>query len=296
MKEKRREGEAQHKSIQQLAAILHVGPAEIEHVCRILPRLYRTRLEEKKSGGTRTLRIPLGRLKTLQAKIREHILSRAKPSIAAMGGVKGRSQLKNASAHRGQELLVCLDIEDFYPSVRPHHVEQVFRRLGFGDEALGVLVKVTTIENQLPQGSSTSTAIANMVLARLDARLLGLCKKHGFNYTRYIDDLSFSGQGHLAHFVKLLQSIVTDGGWRLKTYDGQHAKIRWRNQSQEVTGTSRQYRDELFNRLKPVLDGEVELSPSDAGRLAWLRKANPNAFKRAQKKLKTRANEEISSA
>ncbi len=127
---------------------------------------------------------------------------------------------------------------------------------------------------------------------------MALCGRYKFLYTRYVDDLTISGQSHLRNFVRLFQKIVRDEGYQLKPYDGGFAKIRWKNQSQEVTGllvngkrlnTTREFREEIYSELHVTLAQDAqEVKAKTIGQLAWAKSINPKVFKRPRKFLEER--------
>jgi len=164
----------------------------------------------KRSGGERILSAPHPRLKAVQRQLLRGILEKLDPGPLAHGFVTGRSTVTNAQTHVGQRVVVNLDLKDFFPTVSFVRVRGLFKGLGYSPAVATVLALLTTeaprvpIEYDgqkyhaatssrvLPQGAPTSPAISNLVARKLDARLFGLAQKHGWQYTRYADDLTFS--------------------------------------------------------------------------------------------------------
>ena len=104
-------------SIDDLAKLLRVHPHEIASVCHDRDRLYSTFRKRKGTSGIRTLNVPQGRLKLLQEKIHSHIFGVVKPLSCVHGGVARRSAITNARQHIKKEVVFCLDIADFFPSI-----------------------------------------------------------------------------------------------------------------------------------------------------------------------------------
>jgi RNA-directed DNA polymerase len=165
----------------------------------------------KKTGGTRRISAPMPRLKRLQRWILDHILDRVTLHDAAHGFRKQRSIVSNARPHVGAGVVLNLDLKDFFPTLEYKRIRGMFRGLGYGEAAATIFalltsepeVDVVELDGQtfyvasgarrLPQGAPTSPAITNIVCRRMDARLAGAAHKLGFSYTRYADDLTFSG-------------------------------------------------------------------------------------------------------
>jgi retron-type reverse transcriptase len=209
----------------------------------------------KRSGGTRTLSAPHRRLAAAQRWIFERILARLPTDEAAHGFVPGRGTLTNARAHAGQEVLVNLDLREFFPSIGFPRVRRVFERLGYSPAVSTVLALlctecprrevafagqryfVATGPRALPQGACTSPALSNQVARRLDRRLGGLARKLGLRYTRYADDLTFSGppgmEGQLGYLLARVRHLALAEGFTVN-----EAKTRVLRQSgaQTVTG------------------------------------------------------------
>ena len=170
----------------------------------------------KKSGGMRELAAPHRDLAAAQEWILIHILEKLPVHDAAHGFVPGRGTMSNAVPHVARATVVNLDLKDFFPSITFPRVKGIFQELGFSPAVatiLGLLCTecprqqveyngkklfVATGPRGLPQGACTSPALSNLLARRLDARLAGIAKKLGFNYTRYADDLTFSGDGTAA--------------------------------------------------------------------------------------------------
>jgi RNA-directed DNA polymerase len=277
----------------ELARLLLVLPQEIDEVVQNRRGYYRTAKVPKRDGGTRLLRVPDGRLKLLQDKVRRHVLDRIVPLDCVHGGVRGRSVITNAEYHIGKEVVFTLDVKDFFPSVGPRAATAIFKVLGFGAEALEMLVDVTTWDDQLPQGAPTSVAMANLAMHRVDVRLSRLALRHGFAYTRYVDDIAVSGSWRLLDFRRLIQRIVEEEGFRINP-----AKIKTMTAGtrQVVTGIVVNEKLNLpkdqFNSIRrqvsEVISSRLRSSvrvDSVRGKLSWLGSVNAGKATRLRLRL-----------
>ncbi len=216
---------------------------------------YRRFAIAKKSGGERIISAPMPRLKRSQYWVLDNLLTKAAIHPAAHGFVAGRSIVSNAAPHVGQAVVINLDLKDFFPSIGLARIKGVFRTLGLSEQVATVLALlcteapteqvsvdgehffVATGQRVLPQGAPTSPALTNILCRRLDARLQACAAKLGFAYTRYADDLTFSGDPAAAKLAgKLLwraKQIVIDEGF---TPHPQKQQVMRASQHQEVTG------------------------------------------------------------
>ena len=237
----------------------------------------------------RLLEIPKPRLKRSQRWILYEIHARLPVHDAAHGFVPGRSIVTNAALHTGQEVVVRFDLKDFFPSVAASRVRGVFAKLGYPQSVSRLLMGLcTTITSEeidtpsmkftdlcerphLPQGAPTSPALANLCAYRLDCRLTGLAKRFGATYTRYADDLTFSGGHELRRTQLRLRKwvirVVTEEGFTLNA-----AKTRVKSQSdrQTVTGlvvnVKPNVRRRDFDLLKAILTNCVRHGPASQNR------------------------------
>lgn len=216
---------------------------------------YRRFTIPKKTGGTRLISAPMPRLKRAQYWVLDALLVHAPLHEAAHGFVPGRSIVTNASRHVGRDVVVNLDLKDFFPTLDYRRVKGKFRGLGYAEAVATVLALLCTepdtdtveIDGQclhaargprrLPQGAPTSPALTNLICTRLDARLTGLSLSLGFTYTRYADDLTFSASGAAAEKVgpllKFVGEIVAAEGF---TVHPDKTRVMRRGRHQEVTG------------------------------------------------------------
>jgi RNA-directed DNA polymerase len=209
---------------------------------------YRTSWLPKRRGGLRLIEAPKLRLCSLQRKILREILDVVPPHPAAHGFRRGRGAHSHAAEHVGRALVVRLDLQDFFLSIHLAKVVALFVQLGYPRTVAVALGRLCTTRNgmpvpiallganptpgsihacryaevrarvpHLPQGAPTSPALANLSAYALDVRLAALAGTHQWRYSRYADDLVFSGdrlpRARVDGFLALVAHIVQDEGF-----------------------------------------------------------------------------------
>src|SRR6266404_2466488 len=155
---------------------------------------YRTFEIPKRSGGKREITCPYPALMECQYWIYHNILKSRKIHSTAHGFAFRRSIVTNARVHLGQSHFLKIDLKDFFPSIGINRVIAIFKSLGYTPDLSFFLSALCCYKGVLPQGAPTSPAITNLVAKGLDARLFGLAQSLGLRYTRYADDIAFSGE------------------------------------------------------------------------------------------------------
>ncbi len=278
---------------------------------------YHYLIKKKKTKGIRVIEAPKQNLKAVQRQIHHDIISKLQSHTDAFGFVKGRNCLQAASRHVGEDVVVCFDLRDFFPSIGAGRIFGLFRCLGYPHEVAQYLTALCTTSTpprilerlnfddrssyrkpHLPQGSPVSPALANHVSFTLDRRLSALANSLGAHYSRYADDLSFSGDKHIVgSLLRIVPQIVRDEGFAIN-----RAKTRLMSNTsrQMVTGVVVNERlnidRKLFDHLKAVIhacgkpDDTRLLNPvfraSLLGKINWVEAVNPSRGLKLQRLLK----------
>jgi hypothetical protein len=217
----------------RLCELLEIDPARLAELAAGAAGRY-TRIRLPRPGrAPRAIDAPDSELKAVQRGILGEVLARLRPSRWAHGFVRGRSIVTAAEPHAGKELVATFDIRDFFPSVREEAVGAIGRELGLSPEDLPLLVKLTALRGSLPQGAPTSPCLANLAFRACDARLGGLAASLGLAYTRYADDLIFSGGPAARRLSGSVGRVLEEGGFRLAA---EKTRIMPRSRRQEVCG------------------------------------------------------------
>lgn len=283
---------------------------------------YRHRWIPKKGGLPRLIEAPLPRLKTVQQKILHGILERIPAHPAAHGFVKGRGIVSFTEPHLGQRCVLRMDIRNFFPTIRRALVLRVFLTAGYPEPIAGCLADLCTTSTpnavrqsglgaatpelawpmqqllkarHLPQGAPTSPALANCCAFNFDKRLTGLAATFNATYTRYADDLLFSGgeefRRDAARCEVRAAAILLESGFATA-----HRKTRIMNSStsqraagivlNEHAALPRQERDQLkailTNCLRHVPSSQNRSGHPDfhahlLGRISHARHVNPTS-------------------
>lgn len=228
----------------------------------------------KRSGGKRMLSAPHRKLAAAQQWILANIVERLAAEPPAHGFLPKRSILTNAQQHVGRAIVVNMDLEGFFPGITFPRVRSVFHRLGYSPAAASILALlstecprqqvtydgtpyfVATGPRGLPQGACTSPGLSNQVARRLDRRLAGLARKLGLAYSRYADDLTFSGDAGLnvGYLMARVRHIAQEEGFRVNE---KKSRVLRRSTAQKVTGLVVNDKPgvprELVRRLRAIL-------------------------------------------
>lgn len=218
---------------EHLASLVGYDLAYLRGAIYATKSFYRTFSINKKAGGLRQISEPLPSLKEIQRWILDNLLYRCAPSKFAKGFVPRLSIRDNARFHRGQKLVLSLDIKDFFSSIKAPRVYKFFFRLGYQRDVAHLLTNLCILDGALPQGAPTSPALSNLIILRTDRRLSGFALNNKLRYTRYADDITFSGDFKPVQIIKLVRKVLADEGLVLNE---QKTRLMERHQRQEVTG------------------------------------------------------------
>jgi hypothetical protein len=293
----------------------------------------------KRSGAHRLIEAPKPRLRAVQTRILREILDRVPPHDAAHGFRRGRSVRTYVDSHVGRDIVVRLDLADFFNSVTGRRVTALYEALGYPRSVarrlsgLGCVVTPTRVLSRLretrpptgldpasreayardvsglrrrlarphlPQGAPTSPALANLTCQRLDLRLTALARAFDARYSRYADDLAFSGGTALARrpseLIALASGIARDEGFTVR---GRKTRVMRASRRQLLGGVvvnaKPSIRRDQLERLEATLFNAVHRGPASQnrvgipdfrahleGRVGWVAHVAPHRVARLQ--------------
>lgn len=185
------------RSIAALARALKSSDAELTDLAARANQSYRA--VKPKPGSKRQTFDALGALKTIHRRIQIVIFNQVIFPEYLHGSLKGCDYVTNASLHINKQLLICEDVKQFFPSVSAANVHDVWCAFfGFSSDVATLLTQLTTKDGALPQGSITSSYLANLVLWRDEPLLHAKLAARNITYSRYVDDMAMSSQNHLS--------------------------------------------------------------------------------------------------
>lgn len=205
----------------------------------------------KKSGGRRKLLVPDALLRTIQRNLLHHVLEEFQISEFACAYKKGTSIVDNARPHVGAKLVLKLDIQDFFNQITWILVYQnAFPGTHFPPAIRKMLTEFCCVRDRLPQGAPTSPTVSNLVMRPFDVHMGEWCREREIRYTRYCDDLTFSGVFAPEEVIRKVRGFLQVYGFELNR---KKTRVLGRGNAQSVTGivvnekaqVSRAYRRKL---------------------------------------------------
>lgn len=313
------------QNIKELAVWLGLSIGQLENYAAnwrsadlpVEPRFrhYHYHWQTKTDGQQRLIEAPKQRMADVQRQIYLGILDHIPLHEACHGFRKRHSCRTYVAPHAGKSIVIHMDLENFFGSVPLRRIHALFAAVGYREsvarrlaglccnqtpqDVLGENPQLTWQQRKqfmaphLPQGAPSSPALANLCAYKLDVRLAALAKKFGGKYTRYADDLAFSGDATFAGFARFLPVLVahiaaTEG------FSVNHRKTRVMTQAarQRLTGmTLNRFPNagrKDYEQLKATLFNCIKLGPESQnkkqhpnfkthlqGRIAFIRTLNP---------------------
>ncbi|WP_417463224.1 reverse transcriptase family protein [Kordiimonas sp.] len=218
-----------------LSRLLNVEEGFLAAVVRDSSKLYREFSIPKRRGGRRRILAPQPSLLHCQRWVNKEVLQNLPISDRAFGFVSGRSAIDNAAEHLGADYLLNIDIRDFFPSIGSDTVLNAFLGLGYSPSVSLTLTEICCAFGSLPQGAATSPALSNFLCRTLDAELHDLAVSRGLRYSRYADDMSFSGPAIGSDIVNKAAFIISQFGYSINE---QKLRLSGPKSKKIVTGIS----------------------------------------------------------
>jgi RNA-directed DNA polymerase len=228
--------------------------------------------EIKKDGSIKERAIcpSAGSLKLIQDRMVRRIFSKYRFPKYIQGGIRGSDSITNAKPHQGKPFHFCLDIKNFFPSIKNTRINKVLLKVGYTPDVAHLIAKLVTctkttvlvtLKREVPQGASTSTFITNLTFYQeVDIQIERIIKEKGITYTRYVDDLNFSSQKDFIREAYEIVQVVCRANFKIS-----RKKTFYKKGKVEVTGTQ-----VCQNALKPtnkLLSKLNESERSDASKI-----------------------------
>ncbi|MGB7341349.1 MAG: reverse transcriptase family protein [Phototrophicaceae bacterium] len=199
--------------ISSLAKVLSIDEDNLITIANNTNSFYYTSKRIKKANGSfREVYGVRKELKFLQKKILKRIFYKVKFPSYLHGSIKDldnpRSHITAAAEHQNASILICMDISNFFPSLKSPIIFDIWKRFfDFSPKVADLLTKLTIFNGFLPQGATTSSGLANLAFWDSEAKIVTFLKSNGFVYTRYVDDVIISSQDYVT--IKELTPIFS---------------------------------------------------------------------------------------
>ena len=209
----------------------------------------------KKNGGRRKLSVPDILLRTIQRNIVKYVLPERSVSQYATAYRPNASVLMNACPHVGTEQVLKLDIRDFFHSITFQMVYQsAFPAVYYPPAIRMLLTSLCCFMDCLPQGAPSSPAISNLVMKPFDEYMGSWCKERRIQYTRYCDDMTFSGNFVVKKLKLKVKNYLYKMGFELNE---QKTKVQRQYQRQIVTGIVVNEKPQVCREYRRQLRAEI---------------------------------------
>ena len=223
-----------YRELPSLVADLGLSAKTIYSVSNNIPAHYRHVQIPKAAGGFRELSVPDQLLKRIQSRIHERLLWLEEISPYATAYRPGGSPRINARQHVGKPVIMKLDINKFFDhAIYPLVKEKAFPAERYSERNRVLLALLCTYHDVLPQGAPTSPAISNIILRDFDVAVGSWCAQRKITFTRYCDDMTFSGDFKPEEVIPMVRSELKQLGFFLNE---RKTTIARSNQRQLVTG------------------------------------------------------------
>lgn len=288
---------------QHLSYLLCMEHRNLRQLVKLASSYYKYFAIKKRRGGLRRIMSPYSELRDVQTWIKENILDKIELPNCVKAFVKGRNIMENAKMHEGRKYILKVDITNFFESIGVRQVYVAFRKMGYDRSVAAWLANLCTakiedykyeqLEDQeeiqklfndlyhksepfLVQGAPTSPGLANIICNRMDKRMMGLANKHGFTYSRYADDMTFSAdKKDRLPKVSMIRKIVETEGFHL---NDEKIELLHEGNRQIVTGLLVDNHVRVPGRYKKDIKRHIHFCLKYGGREHFHRIAPGKAF------------------
>ena len=174
-------------------AVLFGFSTKFVNAMRLRNRRYYREFTIRQGKKKRKIQAPKVALKVIQKWFGHHLTQALEVEDFVFGFVPGRSAVDAATRHCGSKWVYSVDIRNFFTTTDSDTVAQSLLELGYSQKACGLIVPLCSYGENLAQGAPSSPVLSNLVMKPIDEQLRKLAEMYGVTFTRYADDIVFSG-------------------------------------------------------------------------------------------------------
>jgi len=219
------------QAVEEMAQRLGVSACAIRMVSNPKTRNYRVYVQ-RQGRKKRLIEAPKTILKRIQRSLLDSVFSHVHSSTWSHGFCLGRSIFSHAVLHTRKNVVVTMDIKDFFPSVNLQKIHPILRRFFPDESELELAMQLVTRNGRLPQGAPTSPHLANLVFSAIDETIASSIGGR-WAYSRYADDLAFSGDDSTGMLIDTVSEIALRNGFCIAT---KKTRVMRQHHRQKVTG------------------------------------------------------------
>ena len=219
------------QAVEEMAQRLGVSACAIRMVSNPKTRNYRVYVQ-RQGRKKRLIEAPKTILKRIQRSLLDSVFSHVHSSTWSHGFCPGRSIFSHAVLHTRKNVVVTMDIKDFFPSVNSEKIRPILRRFFADESELELAMQLVTRNGRLPQGAPTSPHLANLVFSAIDETIASSIGGR-WAYSRYADDLAFSGDDSTGMLIDTVSEIALRNGFCIAT---KKTRVMRQHHRQKVTG------------------------------------------------------------
>ncbi len=259
-------------NIDLLAKIIGLPKACLLELTEFAPSLYIECSLPKKDGGFRTLEIPNNFLKNVQKSLHVKLFNKLH-THPKLFGTKGTSIKDAVQAHTKRDMVITMDIKNFFPNTKSYLIKNSLIINGASTEIAGLLTRLITNKNHLPQGAPTSSSIARIVLHPVAVEIERYLSNIPFSdFSIYADDITLSGPHGIKRIKNSIQKLIS----RYK-YEINKSKVYVMNSHQDQISLGLKLNrgiEATDKMLKEIESLEIHLPPDHptlVGKKGWIK-------------------------
>ncbi|MBB2752582.1 UNVERIFIED_ORG: retron-type reverse transcriptase [Rhizobium aethiopicum] len=286
--------------LRQLSIETGLAESAVRRIISNAPERYKVYRISKKNGGMRKIAQPARELKLLQRALVELLLSKLPVHPAATAYLKGRSIKDNAELHCHSGPVLKMDFKDFFPSIIDRDWAAYCNKTGCLTDPEDIRLTSLLLFHRpaggsvlrLAIGAPSSPIVSNLIMFHFDAMISEAVAADHVIYSRYADDLTFSGPrtGHLTGVAKSIKRTLREIPFPTLKINAEKTTYVTKKYHRQVTGLTlandgrvtigRDNKRALRAQLDHYSKGTMPKSdvPRLAGRLAFVKSAEPIFF------------------
>lgn len=230
-------------SIDHLCKVLNINKLKLNEILSNIDSFYyevhipkfkngKIKLNKDGTPRDRIINPSTGELKKIQKLINRFLQHKIVFEQYAFGGIKKRSNITNAKLHKGKKFVFQTDMQDFYPFINSKSVYKTFCNNNFSADISSILTKLTTYKGHLPQGTPTSSAIANLVFSlHAGKQIREFANNNGLTFSTFVDDVTISAPFDFKDKISQILEIIRSNGFKIS-----HSKTSYKTNHPNITG------------------------------------------------------------